>query len=212
MKRVVIAPTVTAYDTHEYRQQMERITPFAKQVHIDLMDGSFAPTKSPDINHIWWPYELKADIHLMYEHPITALQHLIHLKPRMVVIHYEAKVDHMHFASQLHSHGIKAGLALMPETPVGRVNDEIHSFDHILVFSGKLGYHGGMADLSVLDKVKEIHLNHPEAEIGWDGGINDTNAKQLLNAGVNVLNVGGYIQKSDDPDGAYAKLTDVIKG
>ncbi len=51
----VICPTVTAYDPHEYREQMERVEPFAKRIHIDLMDGHFAPTKSPGLKHVWWP-------------------------------------------------------------------------------------------------------------------------------------------------------------
>lgn len=210
--KTVICPTVTAYDTHEYRTQMERIAPFVKRVHLDLMDGRFAPTKSPDIGHIWWPHELKADVHLMYDHPITALHHLIKLKPRMVVIHAEAKVDHMHFASQLHSHGIKAGLALLAETPVNKIKHEIHSFDHALIFSGKLGYHGGTADTSLLSKVKDIRNLDHDIEIGWDGGINADNARQLIDAGVQVLNVGGFVQKAENPKKAYATLKGVIKG
>src|SRR5690348_545569 len=104
----IICPTITAYDTHEYRAQMGRIAPFTKRVHIDLMDGQFAPTHSPELSRIWWPHELKADIHLMYQHPMNYLEQLVKLKPRMVVIHNEATVHHMHFAAELHKHGIKA--------------------------------------------------------------------------------------------------------
>ncbi len=46
----------------------------------------------------------------------------------------------------------------------------------------------------------------PELEIGWDGGVNDTNAAILVQSGVDVLNVGGFIQKSKDPQAAYNKL------
>ena len=49
------------------------------------------------------------------------------------------------------------------------------------------------------------------AEIGWDGGITADNAAVLVTAGVRVLNVGGYIQKADDPQAAYAKLKVAIK-
>jgi len=87
----------------------------------------------------------------------------------------------------------------------------MHSFDHVLVFSGNLGRHGGEADLGLLEKVRQIKAHHPEVEIGWDGGINDQNVKQLVEAGVEVLNVGGYIQKADDPEHAYATLKRVIE-
>ncbi len=206
----IICPTVTAYDPHQYRTQMERIIPFAKRVHIDLMDGEFAPTISPGLEQIWWPHEILADIHLMYQKPMSQLDQLITLKPHLVVIHNEADVHHMDFAARLHEHDIKTGLAILADTPVEYAYQIMHSFDHVLVFSGDLGKHGGVADLALLDKVKKIRDHHPDAEIGWDGGIDDHNAAALIRAGIDVLNVGGYVQNSPAPAEAYAKLKSVM--
>jgi ribulose-phosphate 3-epimerase len=208
---VTICPTITAYDTQEYRKQIEQVASFAKRIHIDLMDGEFAPTKSPSLDTIWWPHELEADIHLMYQNPEPQLEQLIKLKPRMVVIHNEAHVHHMDFAAKLHHAGIEVGLALLQDTPVEYAEQIMHSFDHVLVFSGNLGHHGGEADLNLLEKVGQIKAHHPEVEIGWDGGINEQNARQLVEAGVDVLNVGGFIQKAPDPQAAYATLKSVIE-
>lgn len=207
----IICPTITASNPHEYRSQMELAADFAQRVHIDLMDEVFAPTKSPDLDHIWWPHELIADIHLMYQNPMDYIDKLIHLKPHLVVIHNEAHIHHMDFAARLHKENIKVGLAVLHDTPIEYAFQIMHSFDHVLVFSGKLGYHGGEADLGLIDKVHKIRKHHPEAEIGWDGGINDLNAKQLVEVGVDVLNVGAYIQKTEDPFGAYAKLNSVTE-
>lgn len=202
----IICPTVTAYDSHEYSAQMERASKFAGRIHIDLMDGLFAPTVSPNLKHSWWPHEIIADVHLMYQNPMNYVDQLIHMNPHMVVIHNEAHVHHMDFAARLHKEDIKVGLAILHDTPVEYAYQIMHSFDHVLVFSGHLGYHGGEADMGLLDKVKKIRQHHPTAEIGWDGGINDQNAKQLIDAGVDVLNVGGFIQKSKNPANAYDKL------
>ena len=201
-----ICPTVTAYDLHEYRAQIERIEPFAERIHIDLMDGVFAPTKSPDINHVWLPSKFVCDVHLMYQEPMQQLERLIKLRPHMVVIHNEAHVHHMHFAAELHKAGIKVGLAVLRDTPIEYAYQIMHSFDHVLIFSGNLGHHGGEADLGLLDKVRKVRAHHPDAEIGWDGGINAENAQQLIKAGVDVLNVGGFVQKASDPATAYATL------
>lgn len=206
----IICPTVTAYNAHEYREQIELLQPFATRIHIDLMDGEFAPTKSPDLSHTWWPHELGADIHLMYQRPEEYLPQLIKLKPRMVIIHNEAQVHHMYFAAQLHAHGIQTGLAILHDTPIEHAFQIMHSFDHVLVFSGHLGYHGGEADLGLLDKVHKIRQHHPEAEIGWDGGINLDNIGKLIDGGVDVLNVGGFIQKSQDPSAAYEALAALL--
>ena len=208
----VICPTVTAYDPHEYREQMERVELFAKRVHIDLMDGHFAPTKSPDLKHVWWPDAVVADIHLMFTRPLPHLPQLIKLRPHLVIIHAEADVDHAQFAKDLRRVGIRAGLALLHGTPPSRVKNIAKNFDHLLVFSGHLGYHGGQADLKLLDKVKELRGLNPQAEIGWDGGITDQNAEQLVAAGVDVLNVGGFVQAAREPETAYAKLKTVLQG
>jgi ribulose-phosphate 3-epimerase len=205
-----VCPTVTAFDTHEYRVQMERIEPFAKRVHIDLMDGQFAPTRSPDLSQIWWPTALAADLHMMYQRPADHLERLISLKPNLVIIHAEADCDHQDFAAQLQSHGIKAGLALLQDTAIEDTMPVLHSFDHVLIFSGDLGRHGGEADMKILYKVRKVRETHSDAEIGWDGGINGRNFKQLVKAGVEVLNVGGFIQDSDDPRAAYELLTEGI--
>src|SRR5437868_2562137 len=141
MGAVAICPTITAYDLPTYKRQMDQVAPFARRVHIDLMDGVFAPTVSPPLSKVWWPPEIRADIHLMYQQPMEHLQQLLKLKPRLVVIHNEAHVHHMHFAAELHKAGILAGLAILHDTPVEYAYQIMHSFDHVLIFSGHLGYH-----------------------------------------------------------------------
>lgn len=201
-----ICPTVTAYDIPEFTRQIKAISSFAERIHIDLMDGVFAPTVSPSLDDIWIPHGPLVDIHLMYQEPMEVLNKLVTLKPHMVVIHNEAHVHHMHFVAELHRHNIKAGLAILQDTPVEYAYQIMHSFDHVLIFSGNLGHHGGSADLTLLDKVTKVQEHHPEAEIGWDGGINEHNIQQLVAAGVDVLNVGGFIQKSEDPSASYEQL------
>src|SRR5665213_833718 len=201
----LICPTITATDEQMYASQLANIK-FADHLHIDLMDGQLAPTISPNLNQIYWPKSQKADIHLIYKSPMEHLERLISLSPNMVIIHAEAEVHHMYFAASLHKHGIKAGLAILQDTNVDSIERIVNSFDQVLIFSGHLGYHGGVADLGLLDKIKGIKKHHPDVELAWDGGINDQNVKQLVDAGINVLNVGGYIQNSPDPEEAYAKL------
>ena len=208
---VVVCPTITAYDLHEFRQQMERVAPFAKRIHIDLMDGDFAPTVSPSLDKLWWPHSIKADLHLMYRRPMDHLKQLLKLRPHMVIVHNEADVHHMHFAGELHKEGILVGLAILQDTPIEHAYQIMHSFDQVLVFSGNLGHHGGTADLDLLDKVQKIKSHHPGVEIAWDGGISDKNAKILRDAGVNVLNVGGFIQGAGDPEGRYHLLEEQVK-
>ena len=202
----IICPAVLAESAQEYFTQIKNITGFAKRIQIDLMDGSLANYKSVALDQVWWPDGITADIHLMYKKPMEYLNKLTEIKPSMVIIHAEAEVHHMHFAAELHKEGVNAGLAILPETTVDSVEQIINSFDHLLIFSGDLGHFGGKADLSLLSKAREAKEHHPDIEVGWDGGINDQNARQLIDDGIEVLNVGGFIQKAIDPQKAYEKL------
>jgi ribulose-phosphate 3-epimerase len=206
-----ICPTVTATNLAEYRIEMNRVSGLGCALHIDLMDGVFAETNSPELSTIWWPAETTVDIHLMYQRPMDQLSRLIELHPRMVIIHNEADVHHMHFAAELHKAGIEAGLAILHDTPIAYAYQIMHSFDQVLIFSGHLGYHGGEADLGLLDKVRKVAQHHPECQIAWDGGINDQNAGLLARGGVDILNVGGFIQNSSEPEKAYATLKALVR-
>lgn len=206
----VVCPTVTATNLADYKAQVKVLSPFAKRVHIDLMDGEFAPTVSPNLKDIWWPPHFTVDIHIMYQRPMDYVKDLIHLQPNMVVFHMEAALHYMHMAAELHKEGIKVGLAILPATTIASIEKVLHSFDHLLIFSGDLGHFGGHANLDLLAKIKEAKAHHPDLEIGWDGGINADNVRQLVDGGVDVLNVGGFIQKADDPHAAYQRLVDLL--
>jgi len=202
----IICPTVTATSKEDYDEQLHRAVALAKRIHIDLMDGEFAPTKSLSIEEIWWPAGVGVDLHVMYKHPQALLAMILKLHPRLVIIHAEAEGDFEDFAAKLKTAGIKIGVALLASTPVVQIESVLSQLNHVLIFSGNLGYFGGQADFALLQKAENIKQDHPYLEIGWDGGINDQNITQLIAGGVDVLNTGGFIQKSNNPAHAYATL------
>lgn len=206
-----VAPTITAFTDEEYAAQLNRLGGFAKRLHIDLMDGVFAPTKSPDMDSVMLLDGAQNDIHLMYKRPMEHLEDLAVLKPTLAIVHYESDANLSVFSESMHRNGIKAGLAILAETEIDEVLPSLADFDHVLIFSGKLGYHGGSADLSLLEKVRSLREVNAAIEIGWDGGINETNAIELAKAGVDVLNVGRYIASSDDPKDAYGRIVSQLE-
>jgi ribulose-phosphate 3-epimerase len=191
---------------------MSRITPFTKRVHIDLADGVFTPNKLIDINDIWWPGGMIADLHIMYQKPLDVLDSVIALHPQLIIVHAEADGKFIDLVDIVKSHGIEVGLAILPGTDVLDVKSAITDIDHILIFSGNLGYQGGsQANLSLLAKVSAIKSLKPSIEIGWDGGVNLSNVRQLAEAGVDVINVGGFIQSAQDPAAQYWALRNIIE-
>lgn len=202
----VICPTVTASNTHEFREQIETIAHFAQRVHLDFMDGLFLRSKSPDLGHFWWPHSIPADLHMMCERPDLYKNEIVNLGPSLVIVHAEAEGKFVSFAKFMKKHGIKVGVALLQKTAPAVIGPAIEYIDHVMIFSGDLGHFGGEVDKKLLEKIPAIKKLKPTIEIGWDGGINDKNVKSLVTNGVDVLNTGGYIHKSDNPAQAYAKL------
>lgn len=201
-----ICPTVTAFDVHTYRSQLELISGFAGRIHIDLMDGDFTPTSSPSPDLLWVPEGLEVDIHVMYRNPDSIMERLISFKPSLIIVHAESNADIPKLASTLLEHNIKTGIALLPETSAKDISYILPHIQHALIFGGHLGYHGGDADLSQLSKVDELKQMHHHLEYGWDGGANLQNIEQLIEAGINVINVGSGIHKAEYPEQAYATM------
>lgn len=201
-----IVPAILAETADMYKEQIEKVKPFANRVHIDFTDGQFTNSKTIKPSEIWWPDGWDADIHAMVQRPEEHLSMLVYLKPRMVLFHAEAEGNLPAVFVTLQQYGIKAGLVLLRPTVPANVSRLIELVDHVMVFAGELGSYGGKAHMMQLEKVRLIKKINPTVEIGWDGGISLDNAYSLVQGGVDVLNVGGAIQFADDAEAMYKDL------
>jgi len=206
----VVAPAVTVETLDEYKADIDKLQPFAKRVHIDISDGEFAPTFLLGESQLFWPEGWEVDIHAMVARPSEHLAALIALKPSMIIFHTEIQEDRAALINQIKAAGIKAGIALLRPTVPSTVAEIIKLADHVMIFTGDLGKHGGTASLMQLEKVRLVKAINPAAEIGWDGGVSIENAYTLAQGGVSVLNAGSAIDQADDPAAAYATLTKEI--
>lgn len=208
----IVAPAVLSQTPEDYKTQLEHIHTFASRVHVDLSDGSFAPSMTVAANQVWWPQEWQIDIHAMVAEPSKYLATLVGLKPHMIIFHVEVKEDLVPIMQQVKQAGIKAGVALMRQTVPADVGGVLEAADHAMIFSGDLGKYGGTASLMQLEKVRLIKNINSALEIGWDGGANVDNAFSLSQGGVDVINVGKAIQQAADPQAAYqAIVTEINK-
>jgi ribulose-phosphate 3-epimerase len=209
-----IVPTITADNPHIYRTQLEKLETFANRLHVDISDGEFAPSKLVSINQIYWTEGQIIDLHMMVHDPGQFINDYLALSPDLVVAQAEARdgqLDKLALFEKLRRVGIKTGLGLLAATAVSDHEKLIRAVSHVLIFAGNLGYQGGQADLSCLAKIDQVRALNPEAEIAWDGGVNVENATKLIEAGVDVLNVGGYISRSEAPQDAYAILEKIAR-
>ncbi len=206
----VIAPAILAESAEIYKAEVERVHEFTERAHIDLCDGEFAPTFTIGAAQLWWPQEWIVDIHAMVARPSEHVETLVSLKPHTIIFHSETGEDIIPVLQHVKKFGIKAGLALLRTTVPSTVAAAINEADHVMVFSGELGHHGGVASLMQLEKVRLIKAIKPGVEVGWDGGVTIDNAFSLSQGGVDVLNIGGAFANAADPKDVYAKLVSEI--
>jgi pentose-5-phosphate-3-epimerase len=142
----------------------------------------------------------------MHKRPDAVIDTILQHQPNMIIIHAEADGSFESFAAACRHNGTKFGLALLQRTSAESILPAIDKIDHVLIFSGDLGKFGGHANFDLLRKVQVLKQHKPSLEIGWDGGVNQHNISQLVFGGVDVFNVGGFIQNSADPEHAYKIL------
>lgn len=202
----VVVPALLASTKEELQTLEARVQPFASRVHIDVMDGQFAPNVGILPQDVLWPDGMEVDIHLMYQDPTSQFNAIVALKPSLVIIHAEAQGELLQLLQALQKVGIKAGVSLMRSTVPSDVAGLIGVADHALIFSGNLGEYGGTANMLQIEKVRLIRAINPAIEIGWDGGANVSNAYTLSLGGVDVVNVGGALAQATDPAEVYRRL------
>jgi len=202
----VIAPTILTDDAGKYRAFVEAYYHFAKRIQVDISDGVFTPKATIPESGIWWPTGWLCDVHMMVVKPSEHVEALIKLKPHLVIFHVEASEDIMPSLTTLRDAGIKVGVAFLKNTFPGKYGDLLRFVDHALIFSGNLGSYGGEADMLQLGKVAVIKAINPDIEIGWDGGANMDNVRELSRAGIDVISVGSAIAAAERPREVYEMM------
>ncbi|MCL2280713.1 hypothetical protein FWC31_02400 [Candidatus Saccharibacteria bacterium] len=203
-----IVPTITATTPADYVAALKKLA-FAPRLHIDITDGEFAPSRTVNLNQIYWDEGREIDLHLMMKRPVEWLHQIVALHPNLVILHAEG--DNLpQIFEHLRKFDIKCGVAILPDTEPETAREIIEIADQVLIFGGYLGYQGGTADLANLRKVAEIKKINPSAEIAWDGGANVENVSEIATAGIDIINVGAAISHAENPEDSYDNLNELV--
>jgi pentose-5-phosphate-3-epimerase len=211
---MLIVPTITTNDPVEFALQLEVIAQTSKHAHLDLADGAYTTNILSLPTNLNWPKDVALDVHLMVAAPMEYYdKHLESLNPRLVIVPIETDWDiiSLTMSPVLECQGVLFGVSILANQNVADFVHILPYIDHVLIFSGNLGYQGGStADLELLQKVSQLRALGFGGTIGWDGGVNDQNIIALSGGNIDVVNVGGYIQKSAEPIKAYNKLKSLL--
>lgn len=172
------------------------------ELHFDVMDGHFVP------NLTFGPHILKAmkqelpqivyDVHLMLDNPAEFVDPFIDAGADILTVHAEA--DGFDRAlDRIRERGVQAGASVRPTTPVECLRDALSRLDRVLLMTVEPGFGGQKLIPEVLDKAAQLRALGFAGEIEADGGITESNAALLKEAGIGVLVMGTGFFHAKDP-------------
>lgn len=204
---MIVSPSVLSADFANLQRDIEMLnTSEAQWIHIDIMDGVFVPNISfgiPVTAAIAKHAKKVMDVHLMIVNPDAYIEDFKNAGAEYLTVHYEA-CTHLHRTIQsIHQHGMKAGVALNPHTPVSVLKDILGELDLVLIMSVNPGFGGQKFIERTYDKIKELKSmivkDGYSTLIEVDGGVNGENAPLLKAAGADALVAGNYVFKHNNP-------------
>jgi len=215
----MIAPSILSADFGKLYDEIEMINQSeADWFHVDVMDGVFVPNISFGFP-VMKPLQSKAtkplDVHLMIVDPDRYTKAFADAGAHVLTVHVEA-CTHLHRTlTNIRNHGMKAGVAINPHTPVESIKEVLYLCDVVCLMSVNPGFGGQSFIDNTYAKVKTLKSMIIAAGtntlIEIDGGVSLSNAKLLTDAGADVLVAGNTVFGSSNPTGTITDLKHLIK-
>jgi ribulose-phosphate 3-epimerase len=196
-----IAPSILSADFARLGEEVCNIEQAgADLIHFDVMDGHFVPNLSfgiPVLESVRKITALPLDVHLMIENPERFLEPFVHAGANSISVHAEVCEHIPAIAYRMHQLGIRAAVAINPETEPTKVLDAAAHLDMILVMSVHPGFGGQGFIPEAVGKVAairgELERRKLEIDVEIDGGIKVDNIREVAQAGANVFVSGSGI-------------------
>ena len=216
-----ILPSLLAADLGRLADEIVRAQDSgADALHIDVMDAHFVPNLSfgPDVVALSRRVapDFYRHVHLMMTRPDLYLETFASAGAQTIQIHVEADCDVRQSLACIRSLGIRAALALNPETPAEAVFPYLEDVDEILVMTVHPGRGGQSFIAECLPKITEIRngaakIGRGELDIMVDGGVSDKTAPLAAAAGANQFVAGSYLFRQTDMAAAVAGLRRLVE-
>jgi len=210
-KSIRIAPSLLSADFGRLAEQIALVEEAgADLLHLDIMDGHFAPNLSfgvPVVKSISRCTKLLLDAHLMITDPGRYAPKFVEAGAGNITFHIEVTERPRELIRQIRDLGVQVGVSLNPGTPAEAIGDIIGDVDLVLVMTVWPGFGGQRFMDECVERIETISGQLSAAQsLEVDGGINPETARQVVSAGADTLVAGSAIFHAEDPPGMIAAL------
>lgn len=201
-----VLPGILEQDWGKIEEKLAAIKPFAKAVHIDLLDGKFAPNTSflDPAPFAKYAGDFFLELHMMVDDPMRYLVPFADAGFRRFVGHVEMMPDQVAFVAKAEALG-EVVLAVDAETEVDAIEVPFVDLDGFLVMTVKAGFSGQQFMPENLTKVRAIR-KRSNLPIEIDGGVNDEHLSDAVKAGANRFVATSFLFRSESPQEQYRRL------
>jgi len=214
MRNIQLAPSLLAADFADLRGAVKLLDDAVDIFHIDIMDGDFVPniTMGPMIVAALRQHtDAVFDVHLMVRNPDAWIGPYRDAGADWISVHYETAPHLERTLSCIRESGARAGIALNPGTYPDGLEYVLNDTDFVLVMSVNPGFGGQNFLVSSLKKLSALRTRLDEkglslVQLEIDGGVDATNASDIVRAGADILVAGSSVYRSEDPLQAVEQL------
>lgn len=191
----MLAPSLLSADLADLKNALKTIEEKGGTVvHIDVMDGRFVPQISygQPVVQCLRPYsKLPFDVHLMVEHPEEQVESFAAAGADWITFHHEACIHSHRLVQRIHDLGKKAGISIVPSTPVSAISEMLEYVDLVLVMTVNPGFGGQKLIPSCVNKIRELVELRKKLGLNFmisvDGGVNAETIGSVADAGADVI-------------------------
>lgn len=225
-KKFTVTPAILPTFFSEVKEKLDKIHSVARLVQIDFCDGTYVPSKTWGYNNhdrnvfakmvsqefeLPYPDEIDYEFDLMIAKPEQDIEKFIAMGPKNIILHYNSLQNPIEFFKNLDpiiSEHISFGCAFANDTEIEKILEVIPLVKFIQIMGiDHIGKQGEVFNERTLELIKKIRATNTEVQISVDGGVNENNLNDIINAGANRVAVGSALFNTFDPIDTYKKLS-----